>query len=57
MAVFVASFLLQIPTGIVTRVQSGYQDGFSANLWLLLGNVLSFAALLSVIFLRVLWST
>jgi O-antigen/teichoic acid export membrane protein len=51
-AVFLASFLLQIPAGIVTRVQSGYQDGFGANLWLLLGNVLSFAALLSVIFLR-----
>jgi len=48
-AVFTGCFLLNIPVGIVTRVQSGYQDGFIANLWIALGSVLSLLLLLLVI--------
>ena len=49
MAVFTGCFLLNIPAGIVSRVQSGYQEGYVANLWLSLGSILSLLALLLVI--------
>jgi O-antigen/teichoic acid export membrane protein len=52
MAVFVACFLLNIPAGIVTRVQTGYQDGFSANLWSSLGSVFCLVSLLLIIHFR-----
>jgi O-antigen/teichoic acid export membrane protein len=51
-AIFIGCFLFNIPTGIVTRVQVGYQDGFSANLWSSLGSVLCLVSLLLVIHLR-----
>lgn len=48
-AAFIVCYLIAIPAGIVTRVQSGYQDGATANLWSLSGSVLGFLALLVVI--------
>ncbi|HXB67069.1 MAG TPA: oligosaccharide flippase family protein [Candidatus Acidoferrales bacterium] len=51
-AIFVGCFLLNIPAGIVSRVQAGYQDGFSASLWSSLGSVLCLASLLSIIHFR-----
>ena len=51
-AAFVGCFLAGIPAGIVTRVQSGYQEGFSANLWSFLGGIIGFAALLAVVSLH-----
>jgi O-antigen/teichoic acid export membrane protein len=48
-AVFAGCFLLNIPAGIVSRVQLGYQEGFIANLWLSLGSVFSLCFLLVVI--------
>lgn len=46
---FVGCLLLGMPLGIVSRVQAGYQSGFSANLWTTAGSVLSLISLLSVI--------
>jgi len=51
-AMFIACFLLNIPAGIITRVQSGYQDGFSANLWSSLGGLLGLVSLLLVMHFR-----
>jgi O-antigen/teichoic acid export membrane protein len=51
-AAFVVCFLIGIPTGIVTRVQSGYQEGFAANLWTLLGSLGALLAVILVIHLR-----
>jgi O-antigen/teichoic acid export membrane protein len=51
-AVFIGCFLLNIPAGIVSRVQAGYQDGFSANLWSSLGSLLCLVSLLLVIQFR-----
>lgn len=48
-AVFAGCFLLNIPASIVSRVQSGYQEGFIANLWLSLGSALYLLSLLLVI--------
>jgi O-antigen/teichoic acid export membrane protein len=46
---FAICFILNIPSGIASRVQSGYQEGFIANLWVSLGNILCLLALLVVI--------
>jgi O-antigen/teichoic acid export membrane protein len=51
-AIFIGCFLLNIPVGIANRVQAGYQDGFSANLWSSLGSVLCLISLLLVIHFR-----
>jgi O-antigen/teichoic acid export membrane protein len=51
-AMFIACFLLNIPAGIVSRVQAGYQDGFSANLWSSLGSLLCLVSLLLTIHFR-----
>ena len=51
-AVFAGCFLLNIPAGIVTRIQLGYQEGFAANLWASLGSVLCLLSLLLVIHLQ-----
>lgn len=48
-SVFAACFLFNIPAGIVSRIQSGYQEGFVSNLWAALGSFLSLLALLVVI--------
>ena len=48
-AVFAGCFLINIPAGIVSRVQSGYQEGFLANLWTALGSVFCLLSLLLVI--------
>jgi O-antigen/teichoic acid export membrane protein len=51
-AIFIGCLLLNIPAGIVSRVQAGYQDGFSANLWSSLGSVLCLVSLLLIIHFR-----
>jgi O-antigen/teichoic acid export membrane protein len=48
-AVFVASFLLSLPLGIVQRTQLGYQEGFESNLWAAGGNLLGLGGLLMAI--------
>jgi len=48
--VFGVSIALNMPLGIVQRVQQAFQEGFSANLWLGFGNLLSFVLL--ILFVR-----
>lgn len=51
-AMFMGCFLFNIPAGLITKVQVGYQDGFSASLWASLGSVLCLASLLLTIHFR-----
>jgi len=52
MAVFVACFALNLPLGVVQRVQLGYQEGFLNSLWESAGKVLGLLGLLLVIYLQ-----
>ena len=48
-AVFVGCFIASIPTGIAMRIQSGYQEGFTANFWSAGGSVVTlFAVILAI---------
>jgi O-antigen/teichoic acid export membrane protein len=49
---FVICFLLNIPIGIVGRVQLGYQQGFATYAWTTVGSILSLTAILVVIHLH-----
>lgn len=49
MVVFVACFLINMPLGIVQRIQMGFQEGFSSNIWQALGSVLALLGVLAVI--------
>ncbi len=49
MATFVFCFLISIPVNIITKIQSGYQEGFTANLWASAGSLSAFLCLLLVI--------
>jgi O-antigen/teichoic acid export membrane protein len=51
-AVFIACFALNLPLGIVQRVQSGYQQGYLSNVWQAVGSVLSLGGLLLVVSYR-----
>ena len=48
-AAFVFCFLVGIPIGTVTRIQSGFQEGFTANLWSIAGNLVALLTVLLVI--------
>lgn len=50
--VLVVTFLINIPLGIIERIQSGYQEGYRFQLWLILGSFLSFAGLLICIYVE-----
>ena len=52
MAVFVGCFLLNIPLGIVQRIQIGYQEGYINSLWQGAGNALGLAGVLLAIYLE-----
>ncbi|MGA3023416.1 MAG: oligosaccharide flippase family protein [Bryobacteraceae bacterium] len=47
--VFIACFALNLPLGVVQRVQIGYQETFVSNLWQIGGTILGFCALLTAI--------
>lgn len=49
MAVFMFCFALNLPFGIVQRVQTGYQQGFVNNLWQMAGSIFSLIGVLIVI--------
>lgn len=49
-AVVVIFFALSIPAGVVFKVLMGLQMGFLANIWLMVGNIIGFAAVLTVIY-------
>ena len=50
LAALVACFALNLPLGVVQRVQTGYQEGFVISLWESLGKVLGLIGVLGVIF-------
>ncbi|MBC8386770.1 MAG: oligosaccharide flippase family protein [Actinobacteria bacterium] len=52
MAVLMAAFLINMPLGIVQRIQMGYQEGYKNQLWLSGGAVLGLAGVLTVIYLK-----
>lgn len=43
--VVVFFFLINLPVGIIQRIQHGYQEGYITILWLILGSVLSLLAI------------
>jgi O-antigen/teichoic acid export membrane protein len=51
-AVFVLIFAVNLPLGVVQRVQIGYQEGYYANIFQGLGSLLGFISLLVVIFFK-----
>lgn len=50
--VFIGCFLVNIPLGVVNRIQLGYQDGFANNIWTAVGNLLGLLSVLLVIYCR-----
>ena len=52
MGVFIVCFAVNLPLGVVQRVQLGYQEGFINSLWESAGKVLGLAGLLLVIYLK-----
>jgi O-antigen/teichoic acid export membrane protein len=51
-AVFVACFLISLPTGIVQRIQFGYQEGYVSSLWTIGASITGLAGLVWAIHLR-----
>lgn len=49
-AVMIVTFVISMPLGIVQRVQLGYQDGFSANLWTAAGGIFGLLAVLGAVY-------
>jgi len=52
MAVLVLMLLLNMPLGIIQRIQDGYQEGFKFQIWQFLGSVISFITLLICIYFK-----
>lgn len=48
-AVFVVCFLINLPLGVVARIQNGFQEGYVTNLWAIAGSVASLAGVLLVL--------
>jgi O-antigen/teichoic acid export membrane protein len=44
--VLLSIFVLNMPLGIIQRIQDGYQEGFKYQVWLILGSILSFIFLI-----------
>lgn len=51
--VFAVCFLVNLPVGVVWRVQAGYQEGFTSSLWQTCGSLLGLGSVLLGIHLRV----
>jgi O-antigen/teichoic acid export membrane protein len=47
--VFATCFLINLPLGVVTRIQLGRQKGFVNSLWLMAGNLLALCSVLAAI--------
>jgi len=52
MFVLVLTFLINMPLGIVQRIQDGYQEGFKFQIWLIVGSIISLIGLLICIYLK-----
>ncbi len=51
--VFLSCFVLNMPLGVVQRLQTGHQEGFETNLWNVAGNLTGFMLLLVAMHLKV----
>jgi O-antigen/teichoic acid export membrane protein len=51
-AAFVAIFAVNLPLGVVQRVQMGYQEGYLTNLYQCLGSIFALIAVLVVIYFK-----
>lgn len=52
MMVLVFVFLINMPLGVIQRIQEGYQEGYRFQLWLIIGSVLSLVGLLICIYYK-----
>jgi O-antigen/teichoic acid export membrane protein len=52
MAVLVASFALNMPLGVVQRVQMGYQEDYKNQLWAIAGSLIGLGGVLLAIYLK-----
>ena len=50
--VFFSCFALNMPLDVVQRVQTGHQEGFETNLWVVAGNLTGFILLLEAMHLK-----
>jgi O-antigen/teichoic acid export membrane protein len=50
--IFVVCFLVNLPLGIVQRIQIGYQEGFFNSIWQALGNLFGLGSVLLAIHLK-----
>ncbi len=51
-AVFIACFAVNLPLGVVQRVQLGIQEGYSTHIWTGIGSVIGLAGILVAIHMR-----
>lgn len=51
-AIFLACFVVNVPLGMIQRIQMGYQESFLNSMWQALGNVLGLGGVLLVISLK-----
>jgi O-antigen/teichoic acid export membrane protein len=49
MMVLIITFLINLPLGIIQKIQDGYQEGFRNQLWLIFGSCISIIGLLVAI--------
>jgi O-antigen/teichoic acid export membrane protein len=52
MAILVCCFALNMPLGVVQRIQMGYQEGYVNSLWQGLGSVIGLIGILLVVYLQ-----
>ncbi len=52
MAILVCCFAVNLPLGVVQRVQMGYQEGYVNSLWQCLGSITGLIGILSVVYLQ-----
>lgn len=52
MIVLVVMLLINMPFGVIQRIQEGYQEGYRFQLWLIVGSVLSLFGLLLCIYFK-----
>jgi O-antigen/teichoic acid export membrane protein len=50
--VFLACFLVNLPLGVIQRIQIGYQEGFFNSLWQAFGNLLALGSILLAIYFK-----
>jgi O-antigen/teichoic acid export membrane protein len=51
-AIFLLTYLINIPLGIIERIRLGYQEGYKNQLWLSVGSILGLAGVLIAIYFK-----